>query len=190
MENIKEARWLNAKHTKLDCLYKHPDYGWLPFTADSSDKSAITVEIFSRLNELVIEEYVDPANNIDTLKEAKHAELKQARDKARATELIEYDGDYFTADKDTDQINMNTYYSMAMSMIAGTTERRVITWMSYTNHPHHFTPEQIVQLAERMRAKVEEIYGRYWYARDVLLENATTKEEIESITIPNTLSTT
>ena len=190
MNAIAHAKWLNKQHTRLECNYKHPVFGWVPFTADVNDKSATTVEVFSRLNELVIEEYADPTVNINTLKEAKHVELKQARDKARATELIEYDGDYFTADKDTDQVNMNTYYSMAMNMIAGTTERRVITWMSYTNHPHHFVPEQIVQLAEKMRAKVEEIYGRYWYARDILLANASTPDEVNNIKFPDTLPIT
>jgi hypothetical protein len=61
--------------------------------------------------------------------------------------------------------------------------------MSATNKPHTFTPEQVVQLAKVMKIKVEEIYGRYWYARDVLLANATTKEEIEEIKLPDRIPT-
>ena len=45
------------------------------------------------------------------------------------------------------------------------------------------SPEQITELGRAMKTKVEEIYSRYWYARDVLLVNAQTKEEIQSITI-------
>jgi hypothetical protein len=63
----------------------------------------------------------------------------------------------------------------------------MFTWMSATNTPHNFTPEQIVVLADMMKNKVQEIYGRYWYARDVLLANATTKEEIERIQFPSSI---
>ena len=55
--------------------------------------------------------------------------------------------------------------------------------MDADNIPRTLTPEQITELGRAMKTKVEEIYSRYWYARDVLLKNASTKEEIQSITI-------
>jgi hypothetical protein len=82
---------------------------------------------------------------------------------------------------------MNTFYADAIAMLSGVVDREPFGIMSATNTLHTLTPEQIVQLAKVMKAKVEEIYARYWYARDVLLENATTVAEVEAISIPATL---
>ena len=187
MHIIKEAKWLNAKHTKLDCMYKHRDYGWVPFTADASDNSPLAKYIFNNLSILNIAEYVEPSIDLEVIRENKHQELKATRDMLRRTDTISYDGDLFTADKDDDQKNMNTFYANAIAMISGVVPISMFTWMSATNTPHNFTPEQIVVLADMMKNKVQEIYGRYWYARDVLLANATTKEEIERIQFPNSI---
>ena len=81
---------------------------------------------------------------------------------------------------------MNTFYSKAVAMKAGIVERKLFSWMSATNELHTFTPEEIIILATLMENKVQDIYARYWYARDVLLANATTKEEVDGITIPPT----
>jgi hypothetical protein len=187
MENIKEARWLNAKHTKLDCMYKHRDYGWVPFTADSSDNSPLSKYIFNNLSIFNIAEYVEPVVDLEVIRESKHQELKAMRDLLRITDTISYDGDLFTAGKDDDQKNMNTFYTNAVAMLSGVVPAGIFTWMSATNTPHNFTAEQIIVLAEMMKNKVQEIYARYWYARDVLLANATTKEEIDKIQFPSSI---
>lgn len=183
---IAHAKWLNAKHTRFECDYNHPQLGWVPFTADVNDKSEITKELFNNLVSLEIAEYVEPTVDLEELKELKHTELKKLRDSLRMTETIEFDGDQFTAGKEDDQNNMNTFYSKAVAMKAGIVERKLFSWMSATNELHTFTPEEIIVLATLMENKVQDIYARYWYARDVLLANATTKEEVDGITIPPT----
>ena len=134
-------------------------------------------------------EKVEPQVDLNDLKEQKHVELRARRDQLRKTEFVDFDNDTFQI-RQEDQDNMNTFYADAIAMISGVVTRESFGIMSATNILHTLTPEQIVSLAKLMKAKVEEIYARYWYARDVLLANATTKEEIENITIPNTLSTT
>lgn len=59
----------------------------------------------------------------------------------------------------------------------------LVKCMDADNILRTLTPEEIMELGSAMKSKVEEIYARYWYARDVLLVNAQTKEEIQSITI-------
>ena len=102
--------------------------------------------------------------------------------------LLVYDSDTFQI-RQEDQDNLNTFYADSVAMLSGIVDRDVFTIMSATNRPHTFTPEQVVQLAKVMKIKVEEIYGRYWYVRDVLLANATTKEEIEEIKLPDRIPT-
>lgn len=128
-----------------------------------------------------------PQTDIPTLKEQKHIELRNQRDYLRQTEFAEFDNDTFRI-RQEDQDNMNTFYADAIAMLSGVVDRESFGIMSATNTLHTFTPEQIVQLAKLMKAKVEEIYTRYWYARDILLENATTASEIQAITIPSALS--
>lgn len=188
MENVKDAKWVDARHTRLDCMYKHESYGWIPFTADSADSSPISRYIFENINDIEVAEYVEPTVDLEAIKEAKHIELRQTRDAIRKVEFAVYDHDTFQI-RQEDQDNMNTFYADSVAMLSGVVTREVFTIMSATNNPHTFTPEQIVQLAKVMKAKVEEVYARYWYARDVLLANATTKEEIESIQFPSSLPT-
>ena len=128
-----------------------------------------------------------PQTDIPTLKERKHLELRNQRDHLRQTEFAEFDNDTFQI-RQEDQDNMNTFYADAVAMLSNVVDRESFGIMSATNTLHTFTPEQIVQLAKIMKAKVEEIYTRYWYARDILLENATTESEIQAVTIPSTLS--
>lgn len=186
ISNITNARWLNKHKTRLECMYKHAIYGWIPFTADISDKSSVSRDIFSVIDRLRIEDYVEPSVDIEALREAKHLELRQARENARITEFAVYDSDVFQI-RQEDQDNLNTFYSDSVAMLSGIVEREVFVIMSATNRPHTLTPEQVVQLAKVMKSKVEEIYSRYWYARDVLLANAKTKEEIEKIKLPDSI---
>lgn len=186
INDITNARWLNGNKTRLECMYRHPIYGWIPFTADIGDKSSIASDIFFIVDQLEIEDYDEPIIDLEVLRESKRLELRQARDHARIVEFAVYDSDTFQI-RQEDQDNLNTFYADSVAMLSGIVDREVFTIMSATNRPHVFTPEQIVQLAKIMKSKVEEIYGRYWYARDVLLANATTKEEIEEIQFPDRL---
>jgi hypothetical protein len=34
---VKNPRWANAQHTLIDIEIEHPEYGWLPFTANPND---------------------------------------------------------------------------------------------------------------------------------------------------------
>lgn len=131
-------------------------------------------------------EKVESQADLNELKEQKHQELKAQRDNLRQTEFAEYDNDTFQI-RSEDQDNLNTFYSHAIGMLSGVVQRNKFGLMSATNRLHYFEPEDIVELAQRMKDKVEEIYQRYWYARDVLLENAETKSEIESVQIPLTI---
>lgn len=119
-------------------------------------------------------------------KERKHTELRNAREQLRYTEFAHYDNDDFQI-RPEDQDNINTFYASALAMKLGAIDNNGFGLMSETNTLHYFTADQIIELMSVMKAKVEEIYQRYWYARDVLLENALTIEEVESIVIPNSL---
>lgn len=189
LSDIKDAVWLNTNHTRLDCMYKDKVYGWVPFTADANDKSEISTYIFDNLGKIEVGTYTPKTKPLDVLKEEKHQELKRLRDEHRLNDRFKYDNDYFTANKEDDQNNMNTLYIQAIAMIAGTIERGVFSWMSATNTEHTFNPEQIVTLANMMRDHVQNIYKRYWYARDVLLAKALTPEEVAAITFPDSIPT-
>ena len=106
--------------------------------------------------------------------------------KYRQTEFAEYKNDTFQI-RQEDQDNMNTFYTHAVAMLSGVVQREIFGLMSATNTLHYFDPEEIVELAQIMKLKVQEIYQRYWYARDVLLENASTESEIQSVQIPLTV---
>ena len=54
ISDITNASWLNGNKTRLECMYRHPIYGWIPFTADISDKSSISSDIFSIIDKLEI----------------------------------------------------------------------------------------------------------------------------------------
>lgn len=183
MDNVRNAKWLDSSHTRLDCIYYHPALGWVPFTASIYDQAPAAKEIFRNIRNITVAEYTAPETDLEVLRENKHLELKAKRDMLRATERVAYDGDTFGVDKDTDQVNMNTFYTQAIAMVSGTVERHMFTWMSATNNSHDFTPEQIIELAQLMQGKVQEIYGKYWYARDILLAQATTAEEIKAISL-------
>lgn len=186
IENVIDARWLNDDHTRLECNYKHEVYGWIPFTADINDKSPTSTYIFDHIDEIDVEEFNAPITDLAIIKEAKHIELRQTREFTRTVEFAIYDNDTFQIRKE-DQDNMNTFYADSVAMLSGVVTRESFTIMSATNRPHTFTPEQIVQLSKIMKAKVEEIYRRYWYARDVLLAKAATPEQVMEITFPDKL---
>jgi hypothetical protein len=184
---IRNAKWNNSEHTSFDVDLNHPDLGWIPFTViPSEEEDTYCYKIWAIKDTLNIEEFIPPEVDLNALKEQKHIELRTQRDQLRQTEFAEFDNDTFQI-RQEDQDNMNTFYADAIAMLSGVVNREPFGIMSATNTLHTLTPEQIVQLAKIMKAKVEEIYARYWYARDVLLENATTVAEVEAISIPATL---
>lgn len=179
---IRNAKWNDLEHTGFDCELKHPEYGWIPFTVKGNDASYYCSELWKNRDTFEIQEFVPVQEDIDALKEQKHQELRKERDKLRQIEFAVYnDANYQIRQEDQD--NMNTFLTNAIGMLSGIMPRENFSIMDADNIPRTLTPEQIVELGQAMKTKVEEIYSRYWYARDVLLVNAQTKEEIQSITI-------
>ena len=181
-ENQEEIEYIRQLITNTD--YKAIKYAeGLISEEEYSATRTLRQSYRNRINEIE-----NPTPDLSTLKEQKHIELRNQRDRLRQTEFAEFDNDTFQI-RQEDQDNMNTFYTDAIAMLSGVVTYGSFGIMSATNVLHTLTPEQIVQLAKIMKAKVEEIYARYWYARDVLLANATTKAEIEAIQIPATLNT-
>lgn len=184
---IKNPRWNNPDHLNFDVELNHPTYGWIPYTAGDGDpESTYCYKIWAVKDTLTIQEYTPPEVDLNVLKEQKHQELRTQRDQLRQTEFAEYKNDTFQI-RQEDQDNMNTFYTHAVAMLSGVVQREIFGLMSATNTLHYFDPEEIVELAQIMKLKVQEIYQRYWYARDVLLENASTESEIQNVQIPLTV---
>lgn len=179
---IRNAKWNDSEHTSFDCELNHTEYGWIPFTVKGNDTSYYCSELWKNRDTFEIQEYVPVQEDIDALKEQKHQELRKERDKLRQIEFAVYnDANYQIRQEDQD--NMNTFLTNAIGMLSGIMPRANFSIMDADNILRTLTPEQITELGRAMKTKVEEIYARYWYARDVLLKNASTKEEIQSITI-------
>lgn len=186
---IRNPRYINDNVNEFICELNHPELGWIPYgVCDGDTEDTYCYKIWKNRDTFEIQEYVPVQEDINSLKEQKHLELRAQRDRLRQIEFAEFDDDTFQI-RQEDQDNMNTFYTDAIAMLSGVVTHESFGIMSATNALHTLTPEQIVQLAKIMKAKVEEIYARYWYARDVLLANATTKAEIEAIQIPATLNT-
>lgn len=134
-----------------------------------------------------MEETTEPVD-LTALKEQKHQELRSERDKLRQIEFAVYNNATYQI-RQEDQDNMNTFLANAIGMLSGIMPRENFSIMDAGNILRTLSPEQIIELGLEMKAKVKEIYARYWYARDVLLANATTKAEIDAIQIPATLNT-
>ena len=184
---IRNAKWNNAEHISFDVELNHPEFGWIPFTViPSEEEGTYCYKLWAIKDTLTIQEYVPPEVDLNALKEQKHNELRNQRDQLRQTEFAEYKNDTFQI-RQEDQDNMNTFYTHAVAMLSGVVQREIFGLMSATNNLHYFDPEEIVELAQIMKLKVQEIYQRYWYARDVLLENASTESEIQSVQIPLTI---
>lgn len=189
LPETRNAKWNNAEHTSFDVELNHPEFGWIPYgVKDGDSPDTYCYKLWAARDTLTIQEYEPPEVDLVAIKEEKHLELRAQRDRLRQIEFAEFDDDTFQI-RQEDQDNMNTFYTDAIAMLSGVVTYESFRIMSATNTLHTLTPEQIVQLAKIMKAKVEEIYSRYWYARDVLLINATTKAEIDAIQIPATLST-
>lgn len=189
LPETRNAKWNNAEHTSFDIEINHPEFGWIPYGVQDGDSpDTYCYKLWAARDTLTIQEYEPPEVDHVALKEEKHLELRAQRNRLRQIEFAEFDDDTFQI-RQEDQDNMNTFYTDAIAMLSGVVTRGSFGIMSATNTLHTLTPEQIVQLAKIMKAKVEEIYARYWYARDVLLANATTKAEINAIQIPATLNT-
>lgn len=176
--------WDNSDHTSFSVDIKHSEFGWIRCSTSSED-TGVAKPLWDNRTDLDIAE--PPTPDLSVLKEQKHIELRTQRDQLRQTEFAEYKNDTFQI-RQEDQDNMNTFYTHAVAMLSGVVQREIFGLMSATNNLHYFDPEEIVELAQLMKLKVQEIYQRYWYARDVLLENASTESEIQSVQIPLTIS--
>lgn len=173
--------WDNLEHSSFSVDIKHSEFGWIRCSTSSED-TGVAKPLWDARENLEIQEYTEPVIDLTALKEQKHQELRTERDKLRQIEFAVYnDANYQIRQEDQD--NMNTFLTNAIGMIAGIMSRENFCIMDADNIPRTLTPEQIIELGRAMKTKVEEIYSRYWYARDVLLVNAQTKEEIQSITI-------
>ena len=179
-ENQEEIEYIRQLITNTD--YKAIKYAeGLISEEEYSATRTLRQSYRNRINEIE-----NPTPDLDDLKEQKHNELRTQRDQLRQTEFAEFDNDTFQI-RQEDQDNMNTFYTHAVAMLSGVVQREIFGLMSATNTLHYFDPEEIVELAQIMKLKVQEIYQRYWYARDVLLENASTESEIQSVQIPLTI---
>lgn len=82
IQNAQNPIWANAEQTMIDCEIDHPEFGWIPFTANPQDVEAHGRDIYARLvaGEFgAVGAYVAPEQN-DPL------ELCKAQAKARLTD--------------------------------------------------------------------------------------------------------
>ena len=179
--------WDNLEHSSFSVDIKHSEFGWIRCSTSSED-TGVAKPLWDAKENLEIQEYTESVIDLTTFKEQKHQELRTERDKLRQIEFAMYNNANYQI-RQEDQDNMNTFLTNAIGMLSGIMPRGNFSIMDADNILRTLSPEQIIELGLAMKAKVEEIYARYWYARDVLLANATTKAEIEAIQIPATLNT-
>ena len=173
--------WDNLEHSSFSVDIKHSEFGWIRCSTSSED-TGVAKPLWDARENLEIQEYTEPVIDLTALKEQKHQELRSERDKLRQIEFAVYNNATYQI-RQEDQDNMNTFLTNAIGMLSGIMPRENFSIMDAGNILRTLSPEQIIELGLEMKAKVKEIYARYWYARDVLLVNAQTKEEIQSITI-------
>lgn len=179
--------WDNLEHSSFSVDIKHSEFGWIRCSTSSED-TGVAKPLWDARENLEIQEYTGPVIDLTTFKEQKHQELRTERDKLRQIEFAVYNNANYQI-RQEDQDNMNTFLANAIGMLSGIMPRENFSIMDAGNILRTLSPEQIIELGLEMKAKVKEIYARYWYARDVLLANATTKAEIDAIQIPGTLNT-
>ena len=179
--------WNNLEHSSFSVDIKHSEFGWIRCSTSSED-NGVAKPLWDARENLEIQEYTEPVIDLTALKEQKHQELRSERDKLRQIEFAVYNNATYQI-RQEDQDNMNTFLANAIGMLSGIMPRENFSIMDADNILRTLSPEQIIELGLEMKAKVKEIYARYWYARDVLLANATTKAEIDVIQIPATLNT-
>lgn len=187
LPETRNAKWNNTEHTSFDIEINHPEFGWIPYgVKDGDSPDTYCYKLWAARDTLTIQEYEPPEVDLIPLKEEKHLELRVQRDRLRQIEFAVYNNANYQI-RQEDQDNMNTFLTNAIGMLSGIMPRENFSIMDAGNILRTLSPEQIIELGLAMKAKVEEIYARYWYARDVLLANATTKAEIDAIQIPATL---
>ena len=111
--------------------------------------------------------------DIETIKTAKHAELKAIMQAKRDALTCEYDNDVFDCNEQA-QANMTSLMSFAN---LGMTEFSI---RSTNERTHTFTAEQLVELATLMSKALTDLYSEYWSYKNALYE-CKTKEEIDKI---------
>lgn len=111
--------------------------------------------------------------DIETLKTAKHAELKSIMQAKRNALTCEYANDIFDCNEQA-QSNMTSLMSFAS---LGMTEFSI---RSTTEVTHILNAEQLVELATIMSKTLNNLYIEYWSYKNALYE-CKTKEEIDKI---------
>ena len=115
-----------------------------------------------------------PKKSLETLKDEKHAELKQIMQAKRKNVKVNYDNDTFDANEEA-QANMIVLLK-AFDLGAQTVSIR-----SSTEETRVFDKEHCQELSLIMLSAVQAIYDQYWDLKD-LLSNCETVEEVENIT--------
>ena len=117
-----------------------------------------------------------PTQPLDELKDLKHAEINQAREKARLEEYAEYNNDIFDIDE-TSQSNILAQIKVAELL---QNDKATYVYRSKTNQSHLFNVYQLQELGLLIAQKVSEIYMRSWDLK-AKIDAAETIEEVNAI---------
>ena len=60
LEYSKNLQWANAEHTAINCEINHSQFGWIPFTASIDDVEKHGRDIFAKLSQEFVADYVPP----------------------------------------------------------------------------------------------------------------------------------
>ncbi|SEG44124.1 DUF4376 domain-containing protein [Billgrantia desiderata] len=178
-------------HGTIDCELEHPDFGWLPFTADPEDTEEQGRTIFERILTSGIEISPAPSIPLDQLTARKRTEIDQARDQAFAAGLeyeIAGEPDVIQT-RPQDQINLLGLSAKAQRLIATGHPDAVFTFRGLSNINHELTAVEMDELALAALAHIESIYQRSWDRKDAIdailaddgLEEGTKRSSIEAM---------
>ena len=152
--------WNNLEHSSFSVDIKHSEFGWIRCSTSSED-NGVAKPLWDARENLEIQEYTEPVIDLTALKEQKHQELRSERDKLRQIEFAVYNNATYQI-RQEDQDNMNTFLANAIGMLSGIMPRENFSIMDADNILRTLSPEQIIELGLEMKAKVKEIYARYW----------------------------
>ena len=134
---------------------------------------AITDTEVSELNGWTYLKGFAPAKPLETLKDEKHAELKQIMQAKRKNVKVNYDNDTFDANEEAQS-------NMVVLLKAFDLGAQTVSIRSSTEETHTFDKEHCQELSLIMLSAVQAIYDQYWDLKD-LLANCETVEEVEAI---------
>ena len=114
-----------------------------------------------------------PAKPLETLKDEKHAELKQIMQAKRKNVKVNYGNDTFDANEEAQS-------NMVVLLKAFDLGAQTVSIRSSTEETHPFDKEHCQELSLIMLNAVQAIYDQYWDLKDALYE-CKSKEEVEAI---------